>query len=51
MTEIDRQIALRLKRTKPDFADKLRKLNEAIENGKAYPINDNTNDDDDYDEN
>ena len=33
MTEIDRQIALRLKRTKPDFVDKLRKLNEQLENG------------------
>ena len=40
MTEIDRQIALRLKRTKPIFVDKLRKLNECIESGE------NTNDDD-----
>ena len=57
MTEIDRQIALRLKRTKPIFVERLRALNEAIENGqmtndneqlnlrlKAHPINDNTND-------
>ena len=44
MTEIDRQIVLRLKRTKPIFVDKLRKLNECIESGE------NTNDDD-HDEN
>ena len=42
MTEIDRQIVLRLKRTKPKTTEELRRLNEQIEK----QIND-----DDHDEN